>query len=257
MTVVDGRDLDAKLARRLGPRAASLLGVSSRLPFASAGRAPHWVRTLRHQVLALLSSLKIVDLARAAGRPNVLVLEGDVRPVPRAALTTDDVVDLCSFVRAGEWEVIRPSGYFFDFARYRGGGRARGCPRQCRCARTTVQRGCLVLSSRQMQTRCDVRDTVGFAAHARTFPVFRRMLRDVLRTVSEMASSDRAAHERETYPVNASFGWARPIFDARVPWFDKWLPARFDCLYILPSIAVQQTRQGDEETSASFRRHCA
>ena len=42
-----------------------------------------------------------------------------------------------------------------------------------------------------------------------------------------------------------------------IPWFDKWLPARFDVLYVLPSLVVQQIRQGDERTSVTFRERCS
>ncbi len=261
MTVIDGHDLDRKLARRLGPHLAALLGISSShastLERRSIRQAPPWVRTLRHRIIALLSTLTIVDLARAAGRPNVLVLEGDIRPVPKFALNMSDIFGLRSYMRANPWEVIRPSGYFFDFSHYRGRGRTSRCPLQCQCARTTLKRACLVHRSRDIKTRCDVRDTVGFALHATTFPVFHRMRHEVLQTLSEMASSSDSQSTSRSYPINESFGWPQQIFEERVPWFDKWLPARFNSLYILPSIVVQQIRQGDAETSVSFQRHCA
>lgn len=262
MTVIDGHDLDRKLARRLGPHLAAWLGISpsphgSILGQSSIGEAPGWVRTLRHRVVALLSTLKVVDLARAAGLPNELVLEGDIRPVPKFALNMDDISGLRSYMRESPWEVIRPSGYFFDFSHYRGRGRARRCPIQCQCAQTTLKRACLVHRSTDIKTRCDVRDTVGFALHESTYPVFSKMRHEVLQTISEMASSTNSESMSPSYPINESFGLPHQIFEERMPWFDKWLPARFNSLYILPSIIVQQVRQGDTETSVSFQRHCA
>lgn len=56
--------------------------------------------------------------------------------------------------------------------------------------------------------------------------------------------------------MNDSFGWPIDRFNEAIPWFDKWLPARFDNLYVLPSIAVQQVRQGDERTSTAFKAAC-
>ena len=40
--------------------------------------------------------------------------------------------------------------------------------------------------------------------------------------------------------LNDSFGMGVDEFSAVVPWFDKWLPARFDALYVLPALVVQQ-----------------
>jgi hypothetical protein len=35
-----------------------------------------------------------------------------------------------------------------------------------------------------------------------------------------------------------------------------WLPATQPSIYVLPSIAVQQTKQGDELASVKFAAHC-
>ena len=35
-----------------------------------------------------------------------------------------------------------------------------------------------------------------------------------------------------------------------------WLPATLPSIYVLPSIAVQQTKQGDEHSSLKFARGC-
>ena len=104
MSVIDGHDLDRKLAEHVGDRAAAMLGI---LPpdRASASdilnlkrKAPDWLRIVRHRVLALLATLKIIELAHAANLPNVLVLEGDVRPVPPNALTRTDVDGLRDYM---------------------------------------------------------------------------------------------------------------------------------------------------------------
>ena len=41
-----------------------------------------------------------------------------------------------------------------------------------------------------------------------------------------------------------------------LPWVDMWLPATLPSIYVLPSIAVQQTKQGDEHSSLKFARGC-
>ena len=35
-----------------------------------------------------------------------------------------------------------------------------------------------------------------------------------------------------------------------------WLPATLPSIYVVPSIAVQQTKQGDEHSSLKFARGC-
>ena len=278
MSVIDGHDLDRKLAEHVGDRAAAMLGI---LPpdRASASdilnlkrKAPDWLRIVRHRVLALLATLKIIELAHAANLPNVLVLEGDVRPVPPNALTRTDVDGLRDYMASRPWEIVRPSGYFYDFAQYRRrGGAATPCPQQCRCERTGLTRACLVprvpsprrgasaslpSASQWLEARCDVRDTVGFAAHARTFHAFRRLRHAALQTILEIADALPQHEARSGSPANSTFGAPLEIFNEKLPWFDKWLPARFNNLYLLPSIMVQQIRQGDERTSAAFRRKC-
>ena len=56
--------------------------------------------------------------------------------------------------------------------------------------------------------------------------------------------------------VNNTLGLRPRLLNKQLPWFDKWLPAQFDNLYILPSIMVQQIKQGDEATSSSFKKFC-
>lgn len=107
------------------------------------------------------------------------------------------------------------------------------------------------LSFEQLEARCDVRDTVGFAANARTFPAFRKLRRTALHAIQAIASTQVAAQ-----PVNSTFGWSSEQFNEQLPWFDKWLPARFESLHVLPSIMVQQIRQGEEKTSSAFMAKC-
>ena len=159
------------------------------------------MRIVRHRVLALLASLKMVELADRAGLPSVLVLEGDVRPVTRHALTLHEVEELRAFLTSHPWQIVRPSGYFWDFAPNRGKGAARGfCPAQCKCASGVgLSRACLVKRAATHGTHhaarvppCDVRDTVGFAVHRRTFPAFRKLRRAALDALAEMAASVEA-----------------------------------------------------------------
>ena len=258
MSVIDGQDLDKALAKKLGPHAARLLGIDE--PKELKRHAPDWMRIARHRVLALFASLQVVELARAAQLPNALIFEGDVRPVPSTALTADDISALRAYLAREEWQIVRPSGYFFDFAQYRlRQQKGRACPDQCQCETPVgLRRACVVRrsSSHSLHDRCDVRDTVGFAASRATFPAFHKLRRTALEAFSEMANAAAASQPSLLQPINASFGWPAGPFNRLLPWFDKWLPARFDALYILPSIAVQQVRQGDVDTSRQFAKKC-
>lgn len=279
MTVIDGQSLDRALAERLGARAAALLGILPAHPTKQERKdlrlAPDWMRIVRHRVLALLATLEVIKRAQVAGLPNALFLEGDVRPVPSNMLTSADIDGLRSYLGSRPWELVRPSGYFYDFAQYRRRANAAKCPSQCKCEPTGLSRACLVprakvdgasaptpgeaarrrpvAAGELLAARCDVRDTVGFAVHARTYPTFRRLRRAALQAVGRMASH---ANQTRPLPANSSFGWSVDRFDESLPWFDKWLPARFNSLYVLPSIVVQQVRQGDEKTSAMFKARC-
>ena len=272
MTVIDGADIDRSLAVRLGKDAAALLGIV--LPNATRAerklhqerqrqrKTPDWLQIVRHRVLALLASLEVIKIAQTAGLPSVLFLEGDVRPVPSNALLANDIQELRSYLSLHPWQVIRPSGYFYDFAQYRARGGAATCPQRCVCKPTGLRRGCMVprapvvreagkANADWLQGRCDVRDTVGFAAHARTYAAFRALRRKSLHAFARISAMLSGA-----LPTNSSFGWPVETFDKSFPWFDKWLPARFDSLYLLPSIMVQQVRQGDQMTSRLFMRKC-
>lgn len=360
MTVIDGRDLDRALARRVGPRVAAILGIDAAAAAATAAappsnslnmsrsgafptrelrkarykKLPNWVPIVRHRVLALLATLRVVELAHAAGRPHALILEGDVRPVPAHALGRDDLLELRAHLATQPWEVVRPSGYFFDFARGRNAKGAK-CPAQCRCrpaittarpagrphgrfceVRRAMVRGGTAAGHRAAQdvdteravtnaaaspsptmltrldARCDVRDTVGFAVSARTYPAFRKLRRTALASLAHALELDEATTAALTLPTrkasrgrlagglapgaatpdgseqaaepppplklpaNSTLGWPEDVYNARLPWFDKWLPARFHTLYVLPSLVVQQVRQGDIVTSVAFRDKC-
>lgn len=283
MTVHDGRDVDRLLGQRVGPSVAAILGigVAGRPSSQEAKARNDALRIVRHRVLALLASLKMVEFADRADLPSVLILEGDVRPVTRHALTRREVEELSAFLASHPWQVVRPSGYFWDFAPNRGKGAVRQCPAQCKCAGGVgLSRACLVKRTAAhgmhhvRSPPCDVRDTVGFAVHRRTFPAFRKLRRVALDALAEMAARVEAKvvasggnpatasdpndfQRRVDQQLNDSFGATRERFNAAIPWFDKWLPARFDNLYVLPSIAVQQVRQGDERTSSTFRAACA
>ncbi|KAL1496841.1 hypothetical protein AB1Y20_014427 [Prymnesium parvum] len=241
MTLVDARRLDAELAATLGPSAARLLGIRP-----AARGAPVWLRIVRHRILALLSSLRLVELAAAARRPHVLILEGDVRPVPRHALSASALSSLRATLSLHPWTLVRPSGYFFHFGHY--AGRGRGCPAACRCVRASP-RACRLAAA---APPCDVRDTVAFAAHAAAFPAFAAQRERSLAALAALA----AAANRSAPPANATFGWPQRRFDEALPWFDKWLPAAFDTLYIVPSLVVQQVRQVNIHSSVAFARAC-
>jgi len=70
MTVIDGVDLDRTLAARLDPRAAALLGLSETEAQMWRWRTKPWMRIVRHRVLALLATLRVVEVRRPDERSS-------------------------------------------------------------------------------------------------------------------------------------------------------------------------------------------
>ena len=106
MSVYDGRDLDRILGHRVGLRVAALLGIAGGAPRTREAKAlRESLKIVRHRVLALLASLKMVEMAHDEGLSNVLVLEGDVRPVPWHALSAVDVDGMRTFLGTNPWQI--------------------------------------------------------------------------------------------------------------------------------------------------------
>ena len=247
MIVFDGEHIDKQIASILPKSAVRWLGL---LQTAKSVKVDDNY-AVRHRVKALLSTLDLVHKAQQLKLPHSLIMEGDVRPVPQNALSTADIVDMRSILQS-KWSVIRPSGYFFDFSHYRK-KRPTKCPAKCMCQPLGTKRACLVrapfkktINHTNYHMRCDVRDTVAFAVHRNSFPHFLALRERVWNTLSNPSS----------YTLNSSYGLSNAMFNQVFPWFDKWLPANFDNIFILPSIVVQQIKQGDEQTSRDFRRVC-
>ena len=273
MTVLDGHELDAKLGQRLGPFARSLLGIGdnqSRPTHSKRGslisrKEAHLllkkerdedrqIRTLQHRMKQLLAVLEIIELAHSAGLPNVLVLEGDVRPVSKFSLSASEVSQFDTYLRENAWEVVRPSAYFQEFgwaSPYSSRPRRTTCLGPCNCTIPTgLDRACLVRRAEHLESRCDVRDTVAFAVHSRAFQTFRSLRQTALDALFDADCSNSSARRLYRYGIPGK------QFDLAFPWFDIWLPTRFDSLYVLPSIVVQQVKQGDEKTSLLYLTKC-
>jgi hypothetical protein len=95
-----------------------------------------------------------------------------------------------------------------------------------------------------------VRDTVAFAVHSRAFQTFRSLRQTALDALFDADCSNSSARRLYRYGIPGK------QFDLAFPWFDIWLPTRFDSLYVLPSIVVQQVKQGDEKTSLLYLTKC-
>ena len=112
----------------------------------------------RHRILSLLAHTHLIALAAEEGAESVLVLEGDVRPVRRHALSLKDVRTLSADLSSStSWQVIRPTGYHHAFGSFRssffsprGDGIANACPAQCACRRFgSSRRACVVAAAGQ------------------------------------------------------------------------------------------------------------
>ena len=120
--------------RRDGSEIAELLGLRGK--FAKTKAAREYVHGPWHRVRALLASLEVVLSAERRGLDSILVVEGDVRPVPKNQLSSEEIAALQAWLSASDsrWQVLRLGGYFRSHSQYRSTSeRSVGCPASCRC----------------------------------------------------------------------------------------------------------------------------
>jgi len=253
-------------------------------------------RYTRHRIVALLATLHLVKEAARRGLESVLILEGDVRPLSNLGLYSmapDEVKALGHTLRRRPWSVLRLHGYFYPFAFSRKGLHRMPanngtfgpgeCPAACackpvgepvhKCRQPTRMRGrypergsrcvraCEIAPAASGTYGCVVKDTVAFAVHKRAYGAFLRQSHRAVEAIERVAdqvtcNQGTCINKNEFEQLNETWGMSRSEWDAALPWFDVWLPQALPNIYIVPSIAAQQVKQGDADTSVHFAQHC-
>ena len=152
------------------------------------------------------------------------------------------------------WSVLRLGGQFWHHAWSR---KPAECPAGCSCIAVT-ERACEIQPPRWGGEYCIVKDTVAFAVHQRAYGAFastrQRALHALQRGVSQCAPACTMANV-----LNGTMGLPSEAFHSAwgdLPWFDMWLPATQPTIHVVPSIAVQQIKQGDITSSVKFKQQC-
>lgn len=283
------------VARLVGPTVAHALGLTR--PGRRALQRVDSHAAAAHRVLVLLAHLEIVTIAARRNLTNVLVLESDVRPVSRHALSRAEVNALRDALAHEPWALLRPTGFFPDFAQWVTDRFTRRCPPRCECTpwprqdgtRRTNQtlaptsspsRWCLVRAPPERSAprvrdattgemlpalpdytrRCDVKNTEAYAVHARAFPRFVAMRQAVRRGLAAVAANISLwESSRGGMRLSAARRYVVDMLDDRetFPYVDLWLPASFDTVLVLPQIVIQQIKQHEIASSVAFTRACA
>lgn len=250
LTVFDAQDMDRTLSEEVGPQVSKLLCIG-----ASAVPQPRKKadRVLRHRILALLATLQLVVEAQHRDLQSVLIVEADLHPLSNTEfeLNPAGVTGIVAALRAREWSVLRLGGQYQSYNSYR---QTTECPTGCTCSAITGH-ACEVRPPIWGGEYCVVKDSVAFAVHRRAFGSFANARHRALRALH------RAVHS-ESGMAASTLNWTSlpaESFDGawgELPWFDMWLPATQPSIYVLPSIAVQQVKQGDVSSSVRFARQC-
>ena len=246
LTVFDAGDMDRTLSEEAGPQVSRLLNIGS-----NRSMAKHPAdNLLRHRVLALLATLQLVVEAKRRGLQSVLILEADLHPLSntRYELQPDAVAGIADALRSRDWSVLRLGGQFWHYSWSR---KPAACPTGCACTAVT-NHTCEIRPPAWGGEYCTVKDTVAFAVHHRAYGAFATARHRALRALHR-------AVRTEAFAVNGTWGLPAEAFDGawgELPWFDMWLPATQPSIYVLPSIAVQQTKQGDVQSSVKFAAQC-
>ena len=245
LTVFDASDMDRTLSEHVGPQVSRLLHIGT----TSSHAANPASAMLRHRVLALLAELQLVVEAQRRGLQSVLILEADLHPLSntRFELQPAAVVEIAAMLRAREWSVLRLGGQYWHYSWSR---QPAACPTGCACNAVT-NHTCEIRPPAWGGEYCMVKDTVAFAVHRRAFGAFASARRRALRALNRAVHAETAA--------NGTWGLPTETFDGAwgdLPWFDMWLPATQSSIYVLPSIAVQQIKQGDVQSSVKFAAQC-
>ena len=267
--VFDGPQLDKMVAAQHGPAVAWMLGThSTNRSWPADGDAKY----ARHRVRTLLAHFELASIAARQGLKSVFVVEADIRPLGGTrALTASELARLSVWLRRRTWHTVRAAGLYRDFSgSYR--RQPSACPAACRCraVETLGERACemtaplvradgpavLSAEARAAGAICDVRDTVAYAISSAAFPIVERAKAHALRAIGAAYKLHQSG--RAPRIINRTFGLAADGFGAAqgIPWIDIWMPAALNALHILPSIAVQQIKQADAESSVSFARTC-
>ena len=261
--------VDRTLENEAGGREmAELLGLRGK--YAQMHGQTRFARELKvhawHRVRALLAMFDVVLWADRRGLRSVLILEGDVRPVPKNQLSPEEVDRFGTYLANSGWSTVRLGGYFAPYGHYRAMPlRPNVCPPECRCNPVpNASRLCEVTSppalsenSWSSEPFCPVKDSVAFAVNARSYPAFRQARLRALAALRSAVNLSKAAARRHLAPLNSTLGLSPIQFQNELPWFDVWLPASLDQTYVLPVLVEQQTRQADgDESSRRFARQC-
>ena len=246
LTVFDAGDMDRTLSEEVGPQVSRLLNIGS-MTKRSANPGDN---LLRHRVLAMLATLQLVVEAKRRGLQSVLILEADLHPLSntRYELQPDAVAGIADALRSREWSVLRLGGQFWHYSWSR---QPAACPTGCACTAVTSHT-CEIRPPAWGGEYCTVKDSVAFAVHQQAYGSFASARHRALRALHRAVRTEASA-------VNGTWGLPAESFDGawgELPWFDMWLPATQPSIYVLPSIAVQQTKQGDVQSSVKFAVQC-
>ena len=214
-------------------------------------------------VRAFFAHRELVRIASQRNLTSVLIVEDDVRPLGGISALGDRERRALSRRLEHPWSVVRATGLYRSQGGSSGRRRAISCSDECRCVAVpgAAKHVCEVAAPRARQDThgiqrgfCQVRDTTVYAVSAAAYPTFLRAHERA------KAALERLLVRNQSGGAGSARGmsYARDDFDAPVgiPWFDIWLPATLDAIHILPSLAVQQTKQGTFGTSVRFARHC-
>ena len=251
LTVFDANDLDRTLSEQVGPKVSRLLNIGS-MATPSANRTN---TVLRHRILALLALLQLVGEAQRRGLQSVLILEADLHPLSNTQfeLQPAALAEIAAVLRSREWSVLRLGGQFWHYSWSR---KPAACPTGCACT-AVAGHACEIRPPAWGGEYCMVKDTVAFAVHHRAYGAFASARRRALRALHRAVHTESAANG--TWGLPAEMAADVATFDAtwgELPWFDMWLPATQPSIYVLPSIAVQQTKQFDVSSSVKFAAQC-
>ena len=259
--VFDAEALDRALVRELGVRGASLLGLANN----DGAPRTNW----QHAVLTLLAHVELVRIAARRKLHSVMIMEADVRPLGgRSTLSPHELRVLQKRLRA-PWSVVRAGGFYRSFATwYR--DKPSKCAAACRCVALEGSKHlCEIMAASRTSSEgeaggmrfeqvpgngevCDVRDTVAYAVSKDAFPIFLQARSHALSALANASVAIATARRNSTLGVRPDhLGIALVL-----PWFDVWLPAALDAIHVVPSLAVQQTKQPSFVTSANFAAHC-
>ena len=133
LEIFDALKYNRGLARTVGPAVAHALGLTAPGRRALKSHSRTADAAAAHRVLVLLAHLEIVHIAARRGLANVIIIEADIRPVHRHALSLADITHLRAALDRAPWELVRPTGFFSDYAQWVADKEKKPCPQPCLC----------------------------------------------------------------------------------------------------------------------------